>query len=282
MRSPARLLGAVTTRLEAAGIDSAGTEAGLLLEAVSGTPRLQLPLDGEPLSDSQLERLEGWVRRREQREPLQLILGSTQFRGLELRTAPGVLIPRPETELLVEKALARLAGTAAPRIVDVGCGSGAISLALAHERPDAVVTGTDISPAALALAARNAQRLGLHLELLESDLLTAPAVRKAARVAHLIVSNPPYLPAADMHTAFPEVLAEPAEALYSGPDGLETFRRLLEQAGELLQPGAALLVELDPRNVRLAAAAASPRLWFPGSVTADLAGRDRFLLFERK
>ena len=193
-----------------------------------------------------------------------------------------MLIPRPETELLVELALARLAGTAAPRIVDVGCGSGAIGLALAHERPDALVTGTDISPAALALAARNAQRLGLRLELLQSDLLTAPAVQKAARAAHLIVSNPPYLPAADVHGAFPEVLAEPAEALYSGPDGLEAFRRLLEQAGGLLQAGAALLVELDPRNVRAAAAAASPRLWLPGSVTADLAGRERFLLLERK
>lgn len=232
----------------------------------------------EPLSEDAAERLEHMVQRRLQREPLQLITGTAHFWGLELHTAAGVLIPRPETERLVELALQRLAGHRAPRVLDVGTGSGAIALAIKHERPDASVAATDVSAAALSLAARNAAQLGLELELLQADLLTGAAADRAA-AADLVVSNPPYLPAADSDAVSPEVRHDPATALYAGADGLDLYRQLLQQAAELLKPDAWLLIELDPRNVHAAAAAAHD--WSVVRVEADLAGRERFLLLSQ-
>jgi len=281
VRSPARLLPRLTARLERAGGGSASTEAGLLIEAASGRPRLLLPADTTPLEQAQLDLLETWVRRREAREPLQLILGSTEFHGLTLRVDRGVLIPRPETELLTELALERLAGLEAPLVLDVGCGSGAIGLAIRHARPDARVCGTDIAPDALRLAARNARELGLELELFEADLLDSSAVRELARQADLLVSNPPYLPEADLHAVSPEVRAEPGLALYAGPDGLAVYRKLLGQAGQLLKPGAVIALELDPRNVHEAASAAAAAGWGRPEVVADLTGKARFLFLEK-
>lgn len=278
MRSPAGLLPLVAARLGEAGSDSAQAEAGLLLEALTGTPRLLLALDTEPLPEDVIARLESWVRRREQGEPLQLIIGSTGFYGLELAVEAGVLIPRPETETLVELALEYLQGVSEPVVVDIGCGSGAIGLAVAAARPDACVAGTDISEAALRLSARNARNLGLELELHESDLLAAPAVRELVRRADLLISNPPYLPEADRATLSREVLSEPPQALYSGSDGLTLFRRLLAEAGPLLRPGAGLFLELDPRNVHAAAAEARLRGFTDARVEPDLTGRPRFLL----
>lgn len=228
----------------------------------------------DPLSEDAAERLELMVQRRLQREPLQLITGTAHFWGLGLHTAPGVLIPRPETERLVELALSRLAGRSSPRVLDVGTGSGAIALALKHERPDATVAATDVSAAALSLAGRNAAQLGLELELLQADLLTGAAADRAA-AADLVISNPPYLPAADAGAVSPEVRHDPVTALYAGADGLDLYRQLLKQAAELLKPDAWLLIELDPRNVHAAAEAA--RDWSIVRVEADLAGRERFL-----
>ncbi len=272
--SPARLLRRVSERLAAAGIDSAAAEAAQLLEAVSGLTRFEQLTGSEPLTAAQLERLEQLLQRREAREPLQLILGRSHFHHLELQAAPGVLIPRPETETLVELALELLAPLSSPLLLDVGTGSGAIALALAQARPDARVLATDVSDQALELAARNAHLYGLTLELRKADLLDGIA---EAGQLDLLVSNPPYLPDSDRGEISPEVKQDPETALFAGPDGLAVYRRLLQQAQAKVKPGAWLLLELDPRNVRQAAAEAEGPEWTDVEVLPDLTGRDRFL-----
>ncbi len=176
-------------------------------------------------------------------EPIQYILGSQEFFGLELRVTPAVLIPRPETELLVEAVLARLPHDTPLRLVDVGTGSGAIAIALAHALPQAFVTAIDLSPQALALARENAaaHHLTDRITFLESDLLDAiaPELRFDA-----IVSNPPYVPNADASTLHPQVRDhEPAQALFAGPSGLELYARLIPQAFALLKPTGLLALE---------------------------------------
>ncbi len=273
-------LARATERLARAGIESAPSEAFSLLGHLLDSSRGDLLLArAQPLGTEQLLRLEGWLSRREQREPLQHILGVAHFYGLELRVTPQVLIPRPETERLVEVALERLHRVLRPVVLDVGTGSGAVALALKAERPDAVVIATDVSEAALKVACENAERLGLKVDFALSDLLTAPEVDAVARRAHLIVSNPPYLPEGDRERVSPEVRADPEGALYAGADGLDLFRRLERQAHGLLKPGAALLLELDPRNVADALETAGE--WKAKEIHADLLGRARFLCLER-
>ncbi|ADI13523.1 peptide chain release factor N(5)-glutamine methyltransferase [Truepera radiovictrix] len=280
MTTLAQALEDTTRRLERAGVESAASEAYALLEALLALSRSELLLARQrPLSVPQRRRLEAWVRRREAREPLQHILGVAPFYGLTLRVTPQVLVPRPETERLVELALAHLRGRARPHVLDVGTGSGAVALALQAERPDAVVLASDLSGAALAVARENARRLGLPVRFRRADLLADPAVRAFARRAELVVSNPPYLPEGDREAVSPEVQADPATALYAGPDGLAVFRRLEREAFSALQPGAALFVELDARNV--ARALAESRGWARGAVHDDLVGRPRFLQLVR-
>ncbi len=158
-----------------------------------------------------------YVRRRVQREPVAYILGRKGFRRLELAVDPRVLIPRPETEHVVEAALALPHGA---RVVDVGTGSGAIALALADERPDLRVVATEVSPDALAVARANAARLGLEVEFLEGDLLDG-----VGDPIDAVVCNPPYVRAGERLP--PEIAYEPDVAVYAGPDGLEVYRRLV-------------------------------------------------------
>ncbi|HEX7021300.1 MAG TPA: HemK/PrmC family methyltransferase, partial [Trueperaceae bacterium] len=186
----------IRDRLAEAGVESPEAEAYLMLSALLGRSRSELLLERErQLGEDERATLRRWLARRAAREPLQHILGTAHFYGLELTVTPEVLIPRPETERLVELALGWARELAAPRILDVGTGSGAIALALKHERPTAQVWGSDLSASALELAALNAERLDLAIELRHSDLLKAPEVAGFARHADLLVSNPPYLPA---------------------------------------------------------------------------------------
>jgi release factor glutamine methyltransferase len=201
--------------LTAAGCDTPRLDAEVLLAAALGVDRAVLIAD--PSRGVEPEPFREYVRRRAAREPVAYILGSKGFRRLELEVDPRVLIPRPETEHVVEAALALPDGA---RVVDVGTGSGAIALALADERPDLRVVGTDSSLGALAVARANAARLGLAVELLEGDLL-APVTGPVDAV----VSNPPYV--RDGERLAPELAYEPHEALYAGPDGLEFYRRLV-------------------------------------------------------
>jgi release factor glutamine methyltransferase len=280
MPTLAQALEDTARRLERAGVESAASEAYELLGALLALSRSELLLARQrPLSAAETRRLEAWLRRREAREPLQHILGVAHFYGLSLRVTPQVLVPRPETERLVELALGFLRGCTRPTVLDVGTGSGAVALALQAERPDAVVWASDLSEGAVAVARENARRLALPVRFYRADLLAHPAVRAFARRAELLVSNPPYLPDGDREVVSPEVHADPVAALYAGPDGLAVFRRLEREAFDALKPGAALLVELDPRNV--GRALAESRGWARAEVHADLVGRLRFIQLVR-
>jgi release factor glutamine methyltransferase len=197
----------------------------------------------EPVPAEAVSRYAEWVERRSLGEPVQYIVGETEFYGLPFRVTRDVLIPRPETEHLVERALELAAEFSAPRVVDVGTGSGAIALALAHQWPDAVVTATDISAAALAVARGNAERLGFakQVRFLESDLLEPVAEERF----DLVVSNPPYVAERDRESLTVEVRDfEPAQALFAGEDGLAVYRRLIPAALAALAEGGWIVLEI--------------------------------------
>jgi release factor glutamine methyltransferase len=197
----------------------------------------------ETLPDDQAAHFAALIVRRSSGEPIQYILGEAEFYSLPFLVTPNVLIPRPETEHLVEKVIQLAPLFSKPRVVDVGTGSGAIAIAVAHEWPGAAITATDISAPALALAARNAERLGFanRIRFLQSDLLAAIAHERF----DIVVSNPPYVPATDRDSLSVEVREhEPALALFAGDDGLDIYRRLIPDAFAVLEPGGHLLMEI--------------------------------------
>ena len=199
--------------LTASGCETPRLDAEVLLAAALGVDRAALIVD--PARPVEVEPFREYVRRRTRREPVAYILGRKGFRRLELEVDPRVLVPRPETEHVVEAALGLPAGA---RVVDVGTGSGAIALALADERPDLRVVATESSPRALAVARANGARLGFAVEFLEGDLL-----EPVSGPVDAVVANPPYV--RDGERLAPELGYEPREALYGGPDGLDVVRR---------------------------------------------------------
>ncbi len=214
-------------------------EAELLLAHALGVSRAWFfaHADDVPTAES-VQRFDALVRRRAAGEPIAYITGTRDFWSLTLEVTPATLIPRPETELLVELALDRL--PARGSVVDLGTGSGAIALAIAKERPDATVVAVDASVAALDVARRNAQRLGLErVEFAQGDWFSPLSDRRF----DLIVSNPPYIEAADRHLGEGDLRFEPASALASGADGLDDIRRIVAGASAHLKRGGALLVE---------------------------------------
>ena len=238
MRTLAEVLRLSAEHLERHGSPTARLDAELLLGHALGLSRIELyTAFDRPLTEAELAACRELIGRRARREPVAYILGRWGFRGLDIEVNERVLVPRPETELLVETCLRLLAGVEAPRIVDVGTGSGAIALALAAELPRATVTGCDISAGALEVAARNGDRLGIAAEWVESDLLAGLAGRRF----DLVVSNPPYVSAGEIEGLEPEVRDwEPRGATVAGPDGTEVIARLLtEAAGHLVRGGAA-------------------------------------------
>ncbi len=218
-------LATATDRLARCDIDTPRLDAELLLGAVLRVSRATLVLDaGRMLPAVVLARYDELLRRREAREPLAYILGHRAFRSIELEVDPRVLIPRPETELLVEAALT-LPDRA--RVVDVGTGSGAVALALHHERPDLVVRGLDVSPDALGVARANRDRLGLlEVEFARADLLDG-------RDYDAVLANLPYVAGRELERLAPEITRyEPELALFGGLDGLDLIRRLVGSLGE--------------------------------------------------
>ncbi len=217
-----------------------------------------------PMNERADARLAELVRRRCGGEPLAYILGTAVFYGLELECGPGVLVPRPETETLVDVALELIDSKDDPIVVDLGCGSGAIALAIATHRDDAIVVGTDISEAALAYARRNVSRLDAQVPLLAGDLFDA-LDRELRGAIDLVVSNPPYVPSGTPLPA--DVRAEPACALFAGPRGDEILARIVSEAPAWLRTGGALAVEIGETGQAAV---------LPGAeLRADFTGRPR-------
>jgi len=273
-------LDAATTALEAAGLSSARVDAEWLLAGLLGVGRVAVRLDlAETVPAPIAERYAHAVSRRARREPLQRILGWEEFRGVRVRLTDAVLVPRPETETLVEWALALLPPPGGRRLlaIDLGTGSGCIACALASERPDLDVIAVDVSPAAAAVARDNAQALGLaaRVGVVAADLLDG--VRDLG--ADLIVSNPPYLPSALVPELAPEVrIHEPRLALDGGADGLTLIRRIVTTARRYLRPSSALAIETAGGDQAEAAAALLRAAgWDRVTVRADLVGIERFV-----
>ncbi len=219
-------------------------DATLLLRHVLNIPTAELYAYRERLL-TQLETVEfnALIRERAKGKPIQYITGEQEFFGLPFHVTPAVLIPRPETEHLVEAAIARLKNHPNPRIADVGTGSGAIAIAVAHALPHCEMTALDISPAALKVAEQNAQRNGVahRIRFLESDLLAAVA----NETFDAVLSNPPYIADRERKTLPKEVRDyEPAQALFAGPTGLEFYQRLIPAAKQQLAPGGWLIMEI--------------------------------------
>jgi release factor glutamine methyltransferase len=268
-------------RLAAAGVETPRVDAEWLLAGILDVGRNALAVNAmRPLAAMTATRYAEAVRRRALREPLQRILGWEDFRGLRFRLTPDVLVPRPETELLVEWALEFLPAVSSgrrARVIDVGTGSGCIACAIAHARADVDVVAIDVSSAAAATARANVEALGLErrVTVMVSDLVAAV---DAARV-DLIVANLPYLPTALLGDLQPEVRThEPRVALAGGADGLDLVRRLVPEARRALRPGGALALETAGDAQATLAAALLGTAGFVDVVSrADLAGVTRFV-----
>ncbi len=265
-------LAAAAQTLRGAGVPSPEHDARALVLHALALPATAFLLRGrEEVGEVDAARLAAVVAHRAARVPLQHLLGTLEWGGVVLRVDRRALIPRPETEWLLSLALAELKGLRAPRVVDVGTGSGALALGVKAARPDAVVLAVDLSAEALSLARENALLNGLDVGLTASDLLAA-----LPSPFELILANLPYLPEEDRSHAEPEVRHDPELALYSGPDGLTLARRLVPQARDALADGGVLWLELDPRNAPVLAAELGSAGWAV-TVHADLTGRERFV-----
>ncbi|MBS5451573.1 MAG: peptide chain release factor N(5)-glutamine methyltransferase [Coriobacteriia bacterium] len=263
-----------------------------LLCAATGLSRVDLYVNYDrPLDAAELSTLHDGVARRGRGEPLQYVTGEVGFRHIVLKCAPGVLIPRPETEILVDEVLSYLnervaqadvpAGPPAPlRVLEVGTGTGCISLSIAGECPAARVVATDISPTAVELATRNRDALGLagSVDIVQADLATGVAGADDGAF-DVLVSNPPYIPSAQMALLPREVGGfEPALALDGGPDGLDVFRRLVDLGTRALRPGGLLACELHEDTLVAASELPGVRAGYRDvRIVRDLTGRDRIL-----
>lgn len=283
--APKRLLEYLTLasdHLGGKGVGSARLDAELLLAHVLGMSRVQLYTNYDrPLAKAEVDRFRELLRRRALREPVAYILGKREFWSLEMEVDRRVLIPRPETETLVEAALGALRGMRSRngsglRVLDVGTGSGAIAVALAVELPCVTVVATDLTAAALEVAPRNAARHGVtdRIEFRQGDLYEALA---AGEVFDVVVSNPPYCRQAELADMDPEARDwEPLTALVSGSDGMQVTERLVGRAAEFLRADGCLLFEVGTQ-VQSARDLLARDGWREIRVLPDLAGRSRVL-----
>jgi len=231
------------------GIATPRLDAEVLLAHSLGIDRLRLYLDlDRPLHPEERSRFKDLVRRRAAREPVAFIVGTREFWSISLRVSPGVLIPRPDTEILVESVLDRIRAIECPIILEIGTGSAAISVAVARDHRRARILATDISPAALAVARVNAREAGLgeSIDFVAGDLFSA--LRPDARF-DVICSNPPYVPTIELADLEPEITRfEPRQALDGGLDGLDVIRRLVREAGPYLKEHGALIIEIGDQQ----------------------------------
>lgn len=273
----AAVVHATAQRLAGAGVTDPLVDAELLTGHVLGMRRGELQaalIRGDSMEQADADALEEFVARREKREPLQHLTGRAPFRHLELHVGPGVFVPRPETEVVVQYAIDALLNSAepAPIGIDLGTGSGAIALAMATEVPHAQIFAAELSADAFAWAARNAEGVD-NLTLVQADL--AEAFDELEGRAAVVISNPPYVPDQAIPRD-PEVrLFDPAQALYGGADGLDVVRVLSVRALQLLQPGGLLVLEhgeLQGEEIRKILSAAG---WHAAATHRDLTQRDR-------
>jgi release factor glutamine methyltransferase len=263
------VLAATTDYFARKGIDTPRLDAELILSRALGLSRIELYTSFDrPLTTAERGGARELVERRGRREPLAYVLGDWAFRGLTLRTDPRALVPRPETEVVVERALAAIAGLERPLVVDVGTGTGAIALAIADEHPGAEVTATDVSRDALTLAEENAAGLELEVSFFETSLLVG-----LAGPFDLVVSNPPYVTGDEIEGLEPEVRDwEPRIALVA--DGDPTLE-LARQARAVLQPGGAIVLESHEGRARAVADALTQVGYVDSTISLDLAGKER-------
>lgn len=267
---PAEVVRRAAEYLERHDVESPLPTAERLLSHVLGTDRTGMYAK-EGLTSQEAKLFGRALCRRCVGEPLQHLTGEQGFRRLTLRVRPGVFVPRPETEVLVQVALDGLAETEAPTVVDVATGSGAVALALKDERPDATVFAIDLSPEAVALTRENAAALGLEVTVFGGDLLESlPDGLRGALDA--VVCNPPYVALEARDSLPPEVLAEPELAVFGG---LDLYERLFEQAFARLRPGGLVAVEIEESKAEVVSKAAEREGFQALSVRQDLTGRDR-------
>jgi len=273
---PADVVRRATAYLERHGVESPQANAEGLLMSVLGTDRADLYARTEGLDARQARLFGRALCQRCAGTPLQHLTGEQAFRRIRLEVRPGVFVPRPETEMLVELALAALGPAEDPVVVDVGTGTGAIALAIKHERPDASVFATDVAAEAVELARANAERLGLDVHVLEGPFL-GPVPGDLRGWVDLVVSNPPYV-APETYADLPaEVRADPEEALLGG---LEIYRELGERSSGWLRDGGWLAVEIDSTQAD-AVTGLLAHDYGEVRVERDLTGRDRVVLARR-
>jgi release factor glutamine methyltransferase len=255
------------------GLATPRLDAEILVAHALALPRVQLYVQFDrPLTPDELAGIRALIKRRQAGESVAYLVGKKEFWGIDFAVDARVLVPRPDTETLIEEARERLAGVELPRIADVGTGSGAIALTLAKLFPIAAVVAVDLSPDALQVARDNAERLGLTVTFLEGDL-DAPLPPHAP--FSLIAANLPYIPTSDMASLPLEVKSEPALALDGGDDGLALVRRLVAAAPALLAPGGALVLEIGAGQAAATAELLGAAGFSDLRARRDLGGIDR-------
>ena len=280
------LLAEAERSLKAAGIDQAASEAAWLLEHVLHLSPLMQRVNAErEVSAVECASVQTLVARRATREPLQYLLGTQEFCGQEFGVTPSVLIPRPESALLVQEAIRRCRQNPAATVVDVGTGSGCLAVSVASILPQARVLAIDVSSDALAVARANLAQyeLAARVECVRGDLLAPLDMYAWASQVDVILSNPPYIAELDLLTLQPEVRCfEPRVALAGGHDGMDVHRRLLQQAPAYLKPGGVLLMEVGLGQAASVCRQAEKSRWFRTyDVLRDEGGIDRVVCFEK-
>lgn len=264
--------------LDESGVPEPGASAEILLAELLGIGRGEISLRDEPLSGEQMSRYEAWILRRENREPVQRILGYAYFRNLKLKLSGNTLIPRADTESVVEAALEcvdRRGGEC--RVLDLGTGSGTIAISIAQERPLCEVHATDVSEAALKTARENAKETGVEVQLYRSDI--ASDLNVLAGRVEVCTSNPPYVKSEEIQKLPPEVRDwDPRGALDGGPDGLAFYRRIFAEAPPLLRDGADVVLEVGDGQAEAVLELGREAGFTPIGARPDLTGKPRVAL----